>query len=237
MKFCFSFIAFCLAITSTMVNAQTLYRTDFDSSSSLMYFTVYGKPEIVGPTGNFTTNSLAFNCSHSSNLPNHRRSEQFYYDQIEYRVDQQGSPFQGLGKSSFRVTFDMITRGLVGSPNQFVVLFDTPAVRNLIFSGEGNVYVEGSKSKSGSISKFTDDQKVHVDIDFDINKDLWKVRIDEKPVFSGVINGNSLTSIRFSHGAKSAGKIDLNATTYIDNVHISIEGPDNNKPTGLEGSS
>ena len=236
MKFWVSFIAFCLAITSTMVNAQTLYRTDFDSSSAPMYFTVYGKPEIVGPTGNFSTNSLAFNCSHSLKLPTHSSSDPFLYDQIEYRVDKQGSPFQGLGKSSFKVSFDMITRGLVGSPNQFVVLFDTPAVRNLIFSGEGNIYVEGFKSKFGPISKFTDDQKVHVDIDFDITKDLWKVRIDEKPFFSGVINGNSLTSIRFSHGAKSAGKIDLDATTYIDNVLISIEDPDN-KPTGIEGNS
>jgi hypothetical protein len=236
MKFYFSAIAFSLAFASAIANAKNLYQTDFDTSSSPTYSTVFGKPEIVGPNGIFETNSLAFNCSHSLNLPSHNGSEKHYYDQIEYRIDQQHSPFQGMGKSAFKVSFDMLTRGLVGSYNNFNVIFDAPSVISLVFSGEGNVYAYGYKVKPGPIYKFSDDQRIHVDIDFDINKDIWKIQIDEKTVFSGLIGRESLRSIRFSLGPWSAGKIDFGATTYIDNVLISIEDSDD-KPKDRQGNS
>jgi hypothetical protein len=141
-----------------------------------------------------------------------------------------------MGKSAFRLSFDMLARGLVGSANNFNVIFDAPSAISLVFSGEGNVYAYGYKVKPGPIYKFLDDQRIHVDVDFDINKNIWKIRIDEKKVFSGLIDRESLRSLRFSLGPWSAGKIDFGATIYIDNVLISIEDPDD-KPKDHEGDS
>lgn len=225
---CFLAFAVCLTFVSVTANGDTLYSDNFDTLSKPTFSIVYGKPEVVGLIGFFPTSSLALSCSHSLNPISSRKADKFYYDQIEYRIDKPDSPYHGLGRSSFKVSFDIFAHGLVGSSDQFAVIFDTPSVRNLIFSGDGDVYIASFRGTS-PISKYSNDDKIHVDIAFDMKNDRWRVLIDGKELFTDVIRGELLTSIRFSHGAKTADVIDYTSTTYIDNILIGTESEGNDR--------
>lgn len=200
--------------TNADIYTNILYNNNFDINSSPTYSIIFGSPQIVGPIEQFTTNSLAFNSAGNS--------APYYYDQISYPVDELGSPYIGLGNSSFHISFDIITSELIGSRNQFTVLFDTPTVRNLVFLGEGAISIDNfGTGNSGVIASYANYEKIHVDMYFDIKSDLWKVYINYRYVYGDAIRGESLRRIRFSHGAKSAGNADFIASTYIDNILIS----------------
>ena len=208
------FLVGCGGGTNESIYTDILYSNNFDTNSSPTYSITFGSPQIVGPIGQFTTNSLEFNSTGNFT--------QFYYDQIRYQIDATDSPYADLGKSSFHVNFDIITNELIGSSNEFHVLFDTPTVRDLLFTSEGAISINNpATGDSRVIANYADYEKMHVDIYFDINNNLWEVYINNMYVYGDVINGVSLRSIRFSHGAKLVGEADFNATTYIDNVLIS----------------
>lgn len=212
------------AVTMTMalcipsVNASILYQNDFDTPSSPTFTTNFGNTEIVGPIFENTTNSLAFNSTGNTES----NSSTFYYDQIQYGIDMPGSPYQGTSYQNFNVSFDIATEGLIGSANHFVVLFDTPTVRNLIFDNDGSINIANIGSgPSGVIGNYTDSTFMHIDMNFNIAGNQWDVLINNSLVYSAAMDADFLRSIRFSQGAKSSGNIDYNATTYIDNITIS----------------
>lgn len=208
----------CMALASTSVNAVVLYQNDFDSAVSPTYTTVFGSTETVGPVLGNTTHSLAFNST--GNTINN--SSTFGYDQIQYGIDTPGSPYAGTNYQNFNVSFDIATDGLIGSTNHFVVLFDTPTVRNLIFNNDGTINVANFGSgSSGVIGNYANNESIHVDMNFDITSNQWDVLINNSLLYSAAMNANYLRSIRFSQGAVTSSNIDYNATTYLDNVVIS----------------
>jgi len=198
------------------LNAQSatiLYEETFDAVSSPTYSVVFGTPTVVGPIGPIATNSLEFNSTGNSPA--------FYYDQIRFPFESSGSPYQGAGFDSFSVSFDIYTEDLLGSPNDFTILFDTPTVRNLIFRGSGDIEVRNIGSgDSGVIGSYSDRQLLSIDMLFDIGADQWDILVDNAPLYSDSMDASFLRSIRFSHGAQTSGLIDFTATTYVDNILI-----------------
>ena len=194
--------------------AIILYEETFDAVSSPTYNTVFGVPTVVGAVGPFATHSLEFNST--GNSPT------FYYDQIRFPFESPGSPYQGAGFDVFSVSFDIYTEDLLGSANQFVILFDTPTVRNLVFTGTGDIEVQNfGPGASGVIGSYIDRQLLSIDILFDIGADQWDILVDNAPVYSDSMNASFLRSIRFSHGAHLSNQVDFDATTYVDNILIS----------------
>lgn len=207
-----------MALASTSVNAAILYQNDFDSASSPTYTTNFGNAAVVGPISGNTTNSLAFNSTGNTDS----NSSSFGYDQIQYGIDVPGSPYAGTSYQNFNVSFDIATNGLISSKNQFVVFFDTPTVRNLVFANDGTINIANIGSgSSGVIGNYLNNDFMHVDMNFDIASNQWDVFINSSLLYSAAIDASYLRSIRFSQGAISSGQVDYNATTYLDNVVIS----------------
>lgn len=114
-----------------------------------------------------------------------------------------------------------MTQELLGTSNQFVVLFDSPTVRDLLFPGAGNIDVFNIGSGlSRTIGTVLDDAPMHVEVLFDIVADRWEIRIDDALLYSDVIGATAVTSVRYSHGSSGAGDADPVATSYLDNVAI-----------------
>jgi hypothetical protein len=210
-----STLALSTSLFSMSASAATiLYQNDFDSLSLPTYTTVFGSAEVVGPVLGNATNSLAFNSA--GNSPS------FYYDQIQYGIDTIGSPYQGTSYQNFNVSFDIATDGLIGTGNQFAVLFDTPEVRNLIFGGDGSISVQNFGSgASSTIGSYVDKQNMQVNMNFDIGNNQWDIFLDNTLLYSDAMDASLLRSIRFSQGAKFSDQIDFNATAYLDNINIS----------------
>jgi len=210
-------IGFLIVATCTMgssVNAVSLYQNDFDSVASPTYTTTFGSVELVAPVLGNATNSLAFNSRGNA--------ASYYYDQISFGIDAFGSPYEGSNYQNFNVSFDIATDALIGSSNQFVVLFDTPTVRNLLFKGDGTIAVQNIGGGASSvIGNYTNQTSYNVNMDFDIGNNQWDIYIDDMLLYSDVMDASLLNSIRFSQGALSADVIDFNATAYIDNINIS----------------
>jgi len=101
------------------------------------------------------------------------------------------------------------------------VLFDSPTVRNLIFTGAGSIAVANiGAGASGTIGTFADDTPMHVAMVFDIAADRWDIRLDDALLYSDVIGGLAVTSMRFSLGSLGVSEVDAFATSYLDNVSI-----------------
>ncbi len=199
-----------LALAAAMLSAgqsqaaAVLHSDDFNTAAH-GYSVVFGAPALSAATGPFGSQSLAFNSAGNS--------PQFYYDQISYPV--WGDPEIS---QTYRVSFDMFGRSLVGSTSHFTVFLDTPEVRALSFDGDGYIrsFNPGSRSL-GIAERYSNEQLMHVDMLFDLAANLWQIDINGNRIYSDVINASGLESIRFSHG----GSADFAATTYLDNVNIS----------------
>lgn len=206
---------------TTAAETVVLYDNAFDGQDGPTYSVLFGPPEVVsGPASPFSTASLAFNSTGNG--------QPFGYDQIIYPFYPGGGlPVPGRGPGRFEVGFDIQTQGLVGSANQFVVLFDSPEVRNLVFTGDGTVVVQnfGTTPVETVISTYVDGSPLRVDMVFDVDGDRWDVRLDGELLYSDLLDAVSPTSLRFSHGARSSSPVDLVATTFIDNLRVTAEVP------------
>lgn len=228
MKTLFSAIAFFIALVSAHANAKTLYSVNFDTPNipfQQQYNRVFGAPQVVGPIGDFTSNSLAFNCSSKQGNSNDSLRSKVKYDQISFRIDDDKSIFRGLGKSLLILNFDLLTHRLIGSQSNFAVIFDTPTVRVIHFRNDGRVMISGSKNTGRApFAEFVDDKGIHIEITFNIEQDKWEIKFDNKLVHSGTIKGETLRTVRFSHG--EVNQCDATATTYIDNILITAPSID-----------
>jgi hypothetical protein len=212
-KLLFTTIFVLFSISSAF--ASTLHYSDWENPFSPTYTTVFGNPTTVAQPGVLSGNSLAFNTSGNWSL--------FYYDQISYNTGSLSTPYN--------VSFDIHIDSLIGTNNWFSVLFDTPTVRPLRFTGEGNIAIWTFGSPTQVIGSYKENQNMHVDMMFDIGNNEWDISIDGSDLYSGYIDNPAITvhnpasqleTIRFNHGLyNSTLTPDHSTTVYLDNVSIS----------------
>lgn len=142
------------------------------------------------------------------------------YEQIELNL--------GLGYKNYKLSFDIETNNLVGSPYNFSVLFDTPQVHSLDFHGNVGVNTFNPAptplAKGRNIGAFSDNTLMDVDINVNLNEEIWTIDVGSLPVYRGVFyaNDNDVNTIRFSlspwHGSAT---LDPSVFVGIDNIVVS----------------
>lgn len=209
-----SFVFFIVILMAgvSISTAEVLYYNDFDQPGSVIY-TLHGDTQVVDPVLDNQTKSLRFNCL--GNLAS------FYYDSIGYFMAE---------RSRADISFDIVTDGLLGTPNHFrVLLFVSNSVRYLSFNSDGTITVFNPGSEEPSepnywffqLGTYTDLETIHVHMNFDIENDTWNVFINDQWVYSDFIDSEyPLTKVEFSLGAKESGYIDFESNVYIDNITI-----------------
>jgi len=198
-----------MAASAGAHSSVLLHQSDWESPSSFTYTTNFGSAEVVPANGLFSSNSLAFNTTGNPGA--------FHYDQIDYAIN---GPMGG----AYRVSFDIAISSLINSNNQFVVLFDTPTVKNLYFTNTGNIRLFGG-GLSTPLATYNEDEVMHFDMGFDITNSQWDIALNNVSLYSGAIKGTPaqyLRSIRFSQGLVNASNsVSNDATVFLDNVTIS----------------
>jgi hypothetical protein len=208
------FVAAPLAAYSA--SSVLLYGESFDSVSTPTFEVTFGRPEIASATSPFPTQSLEFNTQGNPG--------RFFYDQIQFRVDYVRSPYLGIAHTRFHVSFDVLTQGLVGTPNHFVALLDIPGASALRFNGNGDVIVQNLGA--GVHSRFADQQRIHVDMGLDLTTQHLSIALDGRQIYSAGTRAEKLQSVRFSLGAQSADVVDHAPTVFVDNINISAVVPE-----------
>lgn len=194
-----------------------IHDNDWETPFSSTYRTNFGRVATAPPTGEFDSTSLVFNTA--GNSPS------FYYDQINYAIGRVSNETQ-----KFALSFDLLTDGLVGSTNQFAVLFGTPSTRPLYFMANGSIEVKPGWGAQRAIGSFIDGETLRLNILFDVGLNHWDITLNNTNLYSGYIDNTAnpylrpaetLRSIRFSHGVRSAGDDpDHGTNVYLDNVVI-----------------
>jgi hypothetical protein len=196
-----------LLFCEAAAHAATLASDTFESGDAGDYFVRFGAPDLVSPTGPFTSSSLRLNCfgNHQPNF-----SSGFFYDQIQY--DLASRPLQ------VEVSFDVFTSNYIGVSNMlFVMLIDAPFVQRLDFRPSGQIIAFGRP-----IGTFTDGQPLHVTSVFRAPENSYEVYLNDVLAFSGTAyQPQDVRSVRFSLGAESeAFSVNGSASVFIDNVMI-----------------
>jgi hypothetical protein len=215
---CFLAILFVVVVPQVVgaSDSMLLYGETFDSVSSPTFSTSFGSLGIAQAASPFPTKSLEFNTQGSPGS--------FFYDQIQFRVDYVNSPYLGIPHRRFHVGFDFFTKQLIGTPNHFSVLLDTPGSKAIRFEGSGDVVIQNLGFTESS--HFSDLQPMHVDMVLDLNQQRLSVAIDGQQIYSAASNPEKLQSVRFSLGAQSSGVVDHAAYVYVDNISISAMVPE-----------
>ena len=112
---------------------------------------VFGAPIVSSSLGLLQNQPLVFNTT--GNRPS------FYYDQIILIVSKNAA--------FYYVAFDVLTQNLIGSTNQFKLLFDTPTVRNIVFRNNGTIYIQ-NKGEHRVIGHFTENTLMHCEVYMDM---------------------------------------------------------------------
>lgn len=176
---------------------------------------VFGQPIVQQSLGSLTNQPLVFNT-----LGN---SPSFYYDQLEFGV--------GRGSSKYSLSFDLWTQDLVGSGNNFSLLFDTPVVQKISFDSNGEIRVDAGHfgqcltklCYSSVISGFRDEELLNVLIDIDIASSEWSVMVNDAHLFDGLFSasGGDIFSFRYSLGLQSSASSPNHLTyTGLDNIKM-----------------
>jgi len=216
-----------MLVLSAAAHSQVIYDIDFNRLPQVPGIPVvsgtaphhvseilWGTPTVESSVGGLTDQPLKLD--HSGN------NGPFYYDQIQIVMPE-------IQPSSWDLFFDFTSLGLVGSDSELAVLFDTPAVRNVYFRGDGHIYLYGPTSpyyEETEIGTFSDGEvfRIHVHVDLEGNE--WSaykngVLLGSTPFF---MSGSSLNSIRFSYGLPF-GALNDTSTVGIDNIIIAIPEP------------
>lgn len=219
-------IVICMPISSAIASEKILINDKFDDPYKPKFITVFGNPKFVKPAGDSITNSLELSCSPL--IDRSHRIEFVPFDQIDYPVDNVLSEFKGLGKVHYKVQFDLITHGLVGSKSYFSVDVGGVVIQ---FNSKGKVEFGSLNEDSYFIYKYVDDYtdntliRAYFDIDLINGKII--VYLNMKKIFDGAIKFDSLSRLFFSQQ-----KIEgcTNETyTNLYNLLVKVVEDDNNK--------
>jgi len=217
---CRSVVAlFVLLVSSPVASAETLlplYSETVDAVASPTYSTTRGNVAVAPAASPFPTKSLEFNTQGNPG--------DFFYDQIQFRVDYVNSPYLGISHRRFHVGFDIYLKELIGTPNHFSVFLDTPTAKALRFEGNGDVVVQNHGYTT--LSQYAELQSMHVDMVLDLDQQRLSIAIDGQQVYSAASDSEKLQSVRFSLGATSSGIVDHAAYAYVDNINVSAIVPE-----------
>lgn len=168
---------------------------------------VFGQPIVSSSLGSMQSQPLVFNCQ--GNAPS------FYYDQIQLGMDS--------GYGFYYTSFDYISQNLIGSRNNFAVLFDTPTVQNITFQSDGKIDFF-SKRQIG----YEDDQLMHFEIMMNISNKTADIFINHNEVYNGSFAPQQyLRSIRFSLGLLQDNvPADYSSFVGIDNIYVADQVPE-----------
>lgn len=198
-------VALCLLAFGLCVydqaSATVLYDLDFTAPEIGSYSTVFGSPAVVSSFHGLS-NALLFHAVST-------------YDQIRLNI--------GAAVPGYQIGFDVVTHGLRNSQYAFTTLLDTPEVRLVSFHGVLNdIYVfQPSPYTIQTPQSFVDDTVYHLDIMVDFPNNLWKISVNNVPVFSNPINASDVDSIRFSLAPAIGGAGNSPGTQVaIDNIRV-----------------
>jgi hypothetical protein len=199
--------------------SQVLYNINFDAPAQPANHVVLtgpapnfvthiyeGSPMVVPAFGGLVHQPLQFDMVGNQPL--------FYYDQIELDMPQIHPP-------AIDVSFDFTSSGLVGSRGRFVMLFDTPSVRNIEFDRFGVIWANQPSVPDTTFGSFTNGETFH----FATHLDLVNHQMS---VFkNGVLLGTApftpadyISDIRFSYGLQTGvGGPDAGGVG-IDNILV-----------------
>lgn len=198
--------------------SQVLYNVNFDapaqpanhlvltgSAPNFVSAIVFGSPMVVPSFGGLAHQPLQFDMA--GNDPS------FYYDQIQLNLPQVSPP-------SIDVSFDFSSAGVVGGAGRFVMLFDTPSVRNVVFDTRG-IWVQAPFVPETVFGSFSDGETFH----FGAHLDLVNHQMS---VFkNGVLLGSApfspddyIHDIRFSFGLKTSDQFPDGGAVGIDNILV-----------------
>jgi hypothetical protein len=141
----------------------------------------------------------------------------FFYDQAALS-------FQRTGLLHY-LSVDLYLTSILGTTNNFVILFDTPEVQPIVFNPDGSV----SRSAYGlPIGYFEENKLLHLEAIGDTVNQVLSVTLNGVPLASSPYSADHgrLSTIRFSLGAITS--LDANApgtSVYVDNLFASVPEP------------
>jgi hypothetical protein len=126
------------------------------------------------------------------------------------------------GTGFYYTSFDVVTQNLIGSSNQFTVLFDTPQVQNITFLSSGFCDLFGR-----AVVPYQDGHLMHFEVFMNIAQKHTTVYVNGTERYNGVFSPRSyLTSIRFSFGLRSSGATaDHSSYAGLDNIYVASDVP------------
>lgn len=168
---------------------------------------VFGSPEVVSGFGALTDQPVVLNTAGNPGS--------YYYDQFSLAM--------GYSQSTYHISLDLYTEGLIGSLNSFGIILDFKSVAKLGFYQNGKLYPPCWPSPAVT-PRFADGDLMHVDISLDIPNNRSVTLVDGVLIGDGQIIGNSapgdLKSVRFSLGSASLGTSDDRTKIAIDNILV-----------------
>ena len=207
-----------LFLTQNVYAQLTHYDIDFSSpthsigirprvgtSTTTVSSINFGNPTVEDSFGSLTNQPLVFN---SSSNPNNI----FDYEQIELNLNS--------GYDNYKLAFDMETKNLIGSGYMFSVFFDAPRINKLSFNDN---YLINIWPINDPIGIFVDNLLMHVEIEVDLNNNLWTIDTGLCKSFTGNFNSsiNDVSDIRFSFGKKYGNNpVNSYASVAIDNIKV-----------------
>ena len=166
----------------------------------------FGSPIVSRELGALTDQPLVFNTA--GNQPH------YYYDQILLKVRKEAR--------FYYVAFDLYTQYLIGSPNHFSILFDTPRIRTIRFDRDGMIRAFVPHEPTQDICPFQDISLMHFQMYLDMNQGTWTVFVNDRKAYAGAFNPlEDIHSIRFSLGLESSGSQPYHDTIVgLDNIIV-----------------
>jgi len=217
-------LAAAFAVLNVTAHAQIYYDINFSSPTHTVgaAVSVGSGPNVVSGI-NSGTPTVVSSYDHLLNQPLRMdmtgNGPSYYYDQFELTLPAPFTP-------SLRVDFDFDSMGLVGSPAQFAMFFDTPTIRRLDFRNDGTIglLVRGATGYyfPRTIGNFSDHTAYHFAVTVDQTNETWGV------YQNGVLLGkdiwtadNGIHDIRFSYGLYEYTSSPDGSSVGIDNIVIS----------------
>jgi hypothetical protein len=185
----------------------SLYDIDFSSpthtvgstpsvgtGSDQVSFIRFGDPTVIDTSAGTPDQALHFTAQTGAYIP---------YQQIELTM--------GRGYDNYQMSFDMVASNLVGSNYEFVLLADTPSVRNLYFRNTGDISLIGK-----NMGTFANDTSYNVMLDYDL--------VDQQVSYwmNGVLVGSQL----FTTSGGDIESFRFNLGPYVLSQEILELGPD-----------
>lgn len=134
----------------------------------------------------------------------------------------------GQGYNNYQISYDFFSTDLSGSDYAFVLLADTPQVRNFSFNGVSGVRYWAPYVLPINGGNFADNTSYHVSIDYDLLLGSVSVSLNGGLLGSRAFetSGDDIESFRFSLAQARAGNdLEPTASVNLDNILVTSRTP------------